>query len=41
MQVQDIMTSARETDKCLMRVPNINVRVSENKYDITFKSRRG
>jgi len=41
MQVQDIMTSARETDKYLMRVPNINVRVSENKYDITFKSRRG
>jgi len=40
MQVQDIMTSARATDKCSMRVTNINVKVSENKY-ITCKSTGG
>lgn len=36
--MQDIMTSARATDKQSMKVPNINAKVSANKYDIIRKS---
>jgi hypothetical protein len=40
IKVKDILT-LRATDKCLMRVPNMNVKVLENTHEMISRSRCG